>query len=193
MDAIVEEGLRSPNMTASFSWTNRQDRRQRLQRFRPGHFPRGRAARYPAHRRRLHGNDEIRARQTDYFLFIRRGRVPHVEGVGPYSGIAGSFPHQGKAAGAERRRFFENTHAARNAIIKQYKELLKTEGVDLVFENEALKSLAKIAFMENETSENIGARRLYTVMEKLLEDIPSMRPNTTANPSRYRRIRQGRL
>lgn len=58
-----------------------------------------------------------------------------------------------------------------NAIIKQYTELLKTEHVELVFEDSALEEIAKVAIFQNENSENIGARRLHTVMEKLLEDI----------------------
>ena len=59
----------------------------------------------------------------------------------------------------------------RNALIKQYKSLLDTEGVDLVFEDSAIEEIADISCKVNERMENIGARRLHTVMEKLLDEI----------------------
>jgi ATP-dependent HslUV protease ATP-binding subunit HslU len=109
--------------------------------------------------------------KTDYILFIGAGAF-HMSKVSDLiPELQGRFPIKVKLQALSEEDFLKILTQPENAIIKQYKELLKTEGVDLVFENEALKSLAKIAFMENETSENIGARRLYTVMEKLLEDI----------------------
>jgi ATP-dependent HslUV protease ATP-binding subunit HslU len=57
------------------------------------------------------------------------------------------------------------------SLTKQYKALMHTEGVDLDFTEDGIRRLAEIAFDVNETTENIGARRLYTVMEKLLEDL----------------------
>jgi ATP-dependent HslUV protease ATP-binding subunit HslU len=58
-----------------------------------------------------------------------------------------------------------------NAIVKQYIALMKTEEVSLVFTDEALKRISQIAYQVNSTTENIGARRLYTIMERLLDDI----------------------
>ena len=58
-----------------------------------------------------------------------------------------------------------------NALIKQHKALLETEGVGVEFTEEAIKEIATISFLMNEQTENIGARRLHTVLEKLLEDI----------------------
>ena len=58
-----------------------------------------------------------------------------------------------------------------NCLIKQYKALIGTEGVNLTFTDEAIKEIARVAFEVNETVENIGARRLLTVMEKLLDEI----------------------
>ena len=58
-----------------------------------------------------------------------------------------------------------------NALIKQHKALLETEGVAIEFTEEAIKEIAHLAFIMNEQTENIGARRLHTIMEKLLEDI----------------------
>lgn len=109
--------------------------------------------------------------KTDFILFIGAGAF-HMSKVSDLiPELQGRFPIKVKLQALSEEDFLKILTQPENAIIKQYKELLKTEGVDIVFENEALKSLAKIAFMENETSENIGARRLYTVMEKLLEDI----------------------
>ncbi len=59
----------------------------------------------------------------------------------------------------------------KNAITKQYQELLKTEGVSIEFEEEALDSISDLAYNINTNVENIGARRLYTIMEKVFEDI----------------------
>ena len=58
-----------------------------------------------------------------------------------------------------------------NAVIKQQKALLETEGVELDFTDDGVAEIAKIAFLMNEQTENIGARRLHTVLEKLLEDV----------------------
>ncbi len=59
----------------------------------------------------------------------------------------------------------------KNALIKQYESLLATEGIDLVITEDAVKEIARIAQYINDHTENIGARRLHTVLEKLLEDI----------------------
>jgi len=58
-----------------------------------------------------------------------------------------------------------------NALVKQYRELLATEGIALTFTDDAIAEIAEIATMVNERTENIGARRLYTILETLLEDI----------------------
>src|SRR5690625_6072885 len=58
-----------------------------------------------------------------------------------------------------------------NALLKQYIALLKTEGINVVFTDEAVNRLAEIAFEVNKDTDNIGARRLHTILEKLLEDL----------------------
>ena len=58
-----------------------------------------------------------------------------------------------------------------NSLIKQYQALLATEGVDLVFTEEGIREIARLVALMNERNDNIGARRLYTIMEKLLEDL----------------------
>ena len=61
-----------------------------------------------------------------------------------------------------------------NAIIKQHIALMATEGVELVFTDDAIEEIARIACIMNQNSENIGARRLHTVMEKLIEELSFM-------------------
>ena len=63
------------------------------------------------------------------------------------------------------------------ALTKQYVAMMKTEGVDLVFEDDAIVALAKYAHDLNQTSQNIGARRLYTIMERLLEELSFEAPD----------------
>jgi ATP-dependent HslUV protease ATP-binding subunit HslU len=65
-----------------------------------------------------------------------------------------------------------------NALITQYKALLATEGVDLTFEDDAIRAIAEMASQVNVATENIGARRLHTVMERLLEDISFDAPDS---------------
>ena len=64
-----------------------------------------------------------------------------------------------------------------NAVIKQQKALLETEGVQVEFTDDAIDEIAGMAFLMNEETENIGARRLYTIMETLLEDVSYELPN----------------
>ena len=58
-----------------------------------------------------------------------------------------------------------------NSLTKQYTALMKTENIDLVFEESAIEAIAEYAEQANQTTQNIGARRLYTIMERLLEDL----------------------
>ncbi len=67
--------------------------------------------------------------------------------------------------------FVQILTAPENAVVKQYTNLLRTEGVELQFDEAAIKKIANIAFVKNEVEENIGARRLHTVFEELLEEI----------------------
>jgi ATP-dependent HslUV protease ATP-binding subunit HslU len=74
-----------------------------------------------------------------------------------------------------------------NALITQYIELLKTEGVELVFEPEAIERLAELAAEVNSRSENIGARRLHTIMELLLEEVSFSAPEIRGQAIRITR------
>ncbi len=119
--------------------------------------------------------------KTDYILFIGAGAF-HMSKVSDLiPELQGRFPIKVKLNSLTEADFLNILTQPQNAIIKQYHELIKTENVELIFEDDALEALAKMAFLENETSENIGARRLYTVIEKLLEEISFYAPDYDQN------------
>jgi ATP-dependent HslUV protease ATP-binding subunit HslU len=70
-----------------------------------------------------------------------------------------------------KKEFMRILTEPQNALIKQYKALLLTEGVELIFQDDAIEELAEIATVVNVRTENIGARRLHTIIEKMLEEI----------------------
>lgn len=109
--------------------------------------------------------------KTDYILFIAAGafHVSKVEDLIPE--LQGRFPIRVELDNLTEKDFIKILTEPKNALIKQYQYLMKTEGVDLQFTENAINMIAKVAYLINEQSENIGARRLSTVMEKLLEDI----------------------
>lgn len=109
--------------------------------------------------------------KTDYMLFIAAGAF-HVSKVSDLiPELQGRFPVRVELASLSEENFKEILTKPNNALIKQYKALLETEGVNVAFEEDAISELASVAAFMNEQYENIGARRLYTVMEKLFEDI----------------------
>lgn len=114
--------------------------------------------------------------KTDYILFIGAGAFHTSKVSDLIPELQGRFPIKVKLNSLTEDDFRSILTQPQNAIIKQYTELIKTENVELEFEDEALEVIAKMAFLENETSENIGARRLYTVIEKLLEEISFYAP-----------------
>ena len=109
--------------------------------------------------------------KTDYILFIAAGafHVSKVEDLIPE--LQGRFPIRVDLENLTAKEFYKILTEPKNAVTLQYKELLKVDGVDLVFKTDALKEIAKYTEEENETSENLGARRLHTVLELLLEDV----------------------
>ncbi len=109
--------------------------------------------------------------RTDFILFIAAGafHIAKVNDLIPE--LQGRFPVIVELRSLTEEDFTKILREPDNAIIMQYASLLGVDNVKLKFTDEAIAELAKIAFIENETSENIGARRLHTVMEALLEDI----------------------
>ncbi len=109
--------------------------------------------------------------KTDFMLFIAAGAF-HVSSVSDLiPELQGRFPVSVKLDSLTEKDFVEILTKPDNAILMQYTELLKVDNVRLKFTNEAIEQIAKIAAAENENQEDIGARRLHTLMENLLDDI----------------------
>lgn len=109
--------------------------------------------------------------KTDHILFIGAGAF-HVSKVSDLiPEIQGRFPIRVQLENLSKDVFKEILVTPKNALIKQYKLLLETEGIKIRFTEEAIDEIANLAFIINEQTENIGARRLHTVLEKLLEDL----------------------
>lgn len=109
--------------------------------------------------------------RTDYILFIAAGafHISRVEDLIPE--FQGRFPIRVELNNLNADDFFNILTEPKNALTLQYTELLKVDKINLKFKDNALRALAELAEHENETSENLGARRLHNLMEKLLEDI----------------------
>lgn len=109
--------------------------------------------------------------RTDHILFIASGAFHLAKPSDLIPELQGRFPIRVELeslSAEDFKQILTNTDAC---LIRQYQALLKTEGIELNFSEDAIGRLAEIAFSVNERTENIGARRLHTVMEKLLEDI----------------------
>jgi ATP-dependent HslUV protease ATP-binding subunit HslU len=109
--------------------------------------------------------------RTDHILFIAAGAFHVAKPSDLIPELQGRFPIRVELEPLTREDFVRILTEPRNALITQYVELLKTEGVTLVFTSDAVEAVAEIAMRVNASTENIGARRLYTIMEKMLEDI----------------------
>jgi ATP-dependent HslUV protease ATP-binding subunit HslU len=115
--------------------------------------------------------------KTDYMLFIAAGafHVAKVSDLIPE--LQGRFPVRVELSSLSKENFKEILTKPNNALTKQYEALLKTEDISITFEEDAIEELASIAAFMNDQYENIGARRLYTVMESLFEDISFEAPD----------------
>ncbi|MEO0025584.1 MAG: ATP-dependent protease ATPase subunit HslU [candidate division WOR-3 bacterium] len=109
--------------------------------------------------------------RTDHILFIAAGAFHKVKPADMIPELQGRFPIRVELSPLTARDFVRILTEPENALIKQYTALLATEGVKLTFTREAIRRIAEIAFQVNSETENIGARRLHTVMTTLLEDI----------------------
>ncbi len=109
--------------------------------------------------------------KTDNILFIAAGAFHTVKPSDMIPELQGRFPIRVELDSLGRKEFVRILTEPKNALLLQYLALLKTEDVDVVFKNEAVEEIARIAEEVNDMTENIGARRLYTLMECLLEDI----------------------
>jgi ATP-dependent HslUV protease ATP-binding subunit HslU len=109
--------------------------------------------------------------KTDHILFIASGAFHPVKPSDLIPELQGRFPIRVELNSLGRKEFERILTEPRNALLLQYLALLRTEGIQVVFENDAVSEVARIAEDVNQRTENIGARRLHTLMERLLEDI----------------------
>jgi ATP-dependent HslUV protease ATP-binding subunit HslU len=109
--------------------------------------------------------------KSNFILFIGAGAF-HVSKVSDMiPELQGRFPISVQLDSLTEKDFVEILTNTENSVIIQYQELIRTENVNLIFDDGTIEHIAKIAYLQNEEDENIGARRLHTVMEKLLEEI----------------------
>ena len=108
---------------------------------------------------------------TDHILFIASGAFHVSKPSDLLPELQGRFPIRVELDALSQRDFVRILTEPENALVTQYKALLATENIELTFEPEAIEEIAKTSFDVNERTENIGARRLHTVMEKLVENI----------------------
>ena len=109
--------------------------------------------------------------RTDHILFIAAGAFHTVKPSDLIPELQGRFPIRVELNSLGQKDFERILTEPRNALLLQYVALLRTEGLDVVFEDDAVAEIARIAEEVNNRTENIGARRLHTLMERLLEDI----------------------
>ncbi|HBD2717919.1 TPA: ATP-dependent protease ATPase subunit HslU [Campylobacter jejuni] len=109
--------------------------------------------------------------KTDHILFIAAGAFHLSKPSDLIPELQGRFPLRVELDSLDDKALYEILTRPKNSLLKQYSQLLKTENLELEFDDEAIKEIAKIASRANEEMEDIGARRLHTVIEKLLEDL----------------------
>ena len=109
--------------------------------------------------------------RTDHILFIAAGAFHVSKPSDLIPELQGRFPIRVELEALGREEFVRILTEPRNALVKQYTALMGTEGITLSFTDEAIRRIADFASLVNERTENIGARRLHTVMEKLLDEI----------------------
>jgi ATP-dependent HslUV protease ATP-binding subunit HslU len=109
--------------------------------------------------------------KTDHILFIASGAFHLSKPSDLLPELQGRLPNRVELTALGKDDFIRILKEPENNLIKQYEELIATEGVNLIFHDEAISEIASIATKVNEEVENIGARRLHTILEKILEDI----------------------
>ena len=113
----------------------------------------------------------------DHILFVAAGAFSVSKPSDLIPELQGRFPIRAELDALGKEEFLRILQEPKNALIKQYSALIETEGVDLQFNETAIEEIADIAAVVNEKTENIGARRLHTILEKLLEDVSFNAPD----------------
>jgi ATP-dependent HslUV protease ATP-binding subunit HslU len=131
--------------------------------------------------------------KTDHILFIASGAFHSTKPSDLIPEFQGRFPIRVELGSLGKEEFVRILTEPKNALIKQYIALLDTESVRLIFRDDAIDEIARIAAEVNERTENIGARRLHTIMERLLDDVsfsaPEMRGREVVIDAQYVRDR----
>ena len=109
--------------------------------------------------------------KTDHVLFIASGAFHTAKPSDLIPELQGRFPIRVELNSLNEEDFYKILTMPENALIKQYTALLATEGIEINFNEDAIREIAKVATEVNDQVENIGARRLHTIMTTLLEDI----------------------
>ena len=117
--------------------------------------------------------------KTDHVLFMAAGAFHIAKPSDLIPELQGRFPIRVELQKLSVEDFVKILHEPDNALIKQYIALLATEGIEIEFSDEAVRRIAEVAFEVNQNTDNIGARRLHTIMEKLLEDLSFEAPDIT--------------
>lgn len=119
--------------------------------------------------------------RTDYILFVAAGAFHISKPSDLIPELQGRFPTRVELDALTKKDFERILIEPQNSLVKQYKALLATDGVEVEFSDEGVDEIADIAFSLNEKLENIGARRLYTVLERILEEISYEAPEVEEN------------
>jgi ATP-dependent HslUV protease ATP-binding subunit HslU len=114
--------------------------------------------------------------KTDYMLFVAAGAFSVSKPTDLIPELQGRFPLRAELKSLNREDFIRILTEPKNALLKQYTALLKTEGVEVDFQKDAVEEMATIAAQVNSTMQDIGARRLHTVVEKVLDEISFTAP-----------------
>ncbi|WP_028550415.1 ATP-dependent protease ATPase subunit HslU [Paenibacillus sp. UNC451MF] len=117
--------------------------------------------------------------QTDYILFIAAGAFHVSKPSDLIPELQGRFPIRVELSSLTQQDFVLILKEPKHALTKQYTALLETEGIQVQFSDQAIEEIAKIAAEVNQNTDNIGARRLHTILEKLLEDLSFEAPEIT--------------
>lgn len=117
--------------------------------------------------------------KTDYILFVAAGAFHISKPSDLIPELQGRFPIRVELTSLSAEDFVRILTEPKNALIKQYSALLETEGIKIEFSDEAISELANMAKEVNDHTDNIGARRLHTILEKLLEDLSFNAPDIT--------------
>lgn len=115
--------------------------------------------------------------RTDHILFIAAGAFHATKPSDLIPELQGRFPIRVELHSLGVEEFVRILREPKNALVRQYCALLETEGINLIFTDDAIEAVARYASRVNETMENIGARRLFTIMEKLLDEISFEAPD----------------